>query len=223
MGVLAVGMMKAPPSFYMDAQPRHNNVQDCLAIFPFRAATPAGASNSSEERRRHFFSWFNLEADGEPKHAGGISCMSFRPSGPAFHELVRLDVMLREGEQIIGSTLWVDRTFIQGMQSSFARDIVASFLGWALTDEDVEARNALIANIADMRATNEPVIMRADALPPKPSADRTGGYAVFAGRRELATVVLGVADLTLQNVSSDDGSRRLLMVKVACRSGEHIS
>jgi len=169
----------------------------------------------SEERRGDFFSWFHLTPDGEPKPAGRDTCQSFRPSGPAFHALVRLDVMLRGGDRIVGSELWVDREFIEGTQSSFARDIVTSFLGWALKDEDAEVKNALIANIGDMRAANEPVIMRADAAPAKPPPDRSSGYAVFAGRRELATLTLGDTDLALRNVTVDDGSRRLLMVKMA--------
>jgi hypothetical protein len=163
----------------------------------------------SEERRGHFFSWFNLQPDGEPKPAGRDACLSFRPSGPAFHALVRLDVVVRDGDRIVGTELWVDRRFIERTQSSFARDIVASFLGWALQDDDAEAKNALIANIGDMCAANEPVIMRADAAPPKPPADRTGGYAVFGGAREFATLALGSADLTLRNVTCDDRSRWL--------------
>ena len=173
----------------------------------------------SEERQGHFFSWFNLEPEGEPKPAVLDTCLGFRPSGPAFHALVRLDVMVRSGDQIVGSELWVDRSFVDGKQSAFARDNVASFLGWALKDEDAEAKNALIANIADMGAANEPVIMRRDGAPPKPPADRTGGYAVFAGRRELATFALGGSDLTLRNGTSDDRSHPWLMIKVAWRSG----
>jgi hypothetical protein len=177
----------------------------------------------AEERQGHFFSWFHLEQEGEPKPAGRDLRLSFRPAGPAFHAVVRLDVMVHPGDQIVGSELWVDRNFIDGTQSSFARDIVSSFLGWALTDEKAEATKALIQNIADMRAANEPVIMRADALPPRPATDRTGGYAVFAGRREPATVALAGADLTLQNVTSGDGSRGSLLVEVAYRTGEHTS
>ena len=179
--------------------------------------------NLSEERQSHFFSWFNLEPDGEPKPAGRDTCLSFRPSGPAFHTLVRLDVMVRNGDRIVGSELWVDRSFVDGKQSAFARDIVASFLGWALKDEDAEAKNTLIANIGDMGAANEPIIMRRDSAPPKPPADRTGGYAVFAGRRELATFALGGADLTLRNIASDDHSRLWLTIKIAWRSGDHAS
>jgi len=174
----------------------------------------------SEERRGHFFSWFNLEPDGEPKPTGRDSCLSFRPLGPAFHALVRLDVMVRNGDRIVGSELWVDRSFVDGMQSSFARDIVASFLGWALKDEDAEAKNALIANIGDMSAANEPVITRMDAALPKPPADRTGGYSVFTGRSELATLALGGADLTFRNGTADDRSLQWLTIRVACRSDE---
>ena len=116
---------------------------------------------------------------------------------------------MRGADQIVGSELWVDRRFIEGSQSAFARDLVASFLGWALQQEDADAKNALIANIGDMRAANEQVIMRAGAPLPKPPADRTGGYAVFAGGRELATIASCGADLTLRNITCDDHSRWL--------------
>lgn len=177
----------------------------------------------SVERRGHFFSWFNLEPDGETEPTGRDACLSFRPLGAAFHALVRLDVMVRSGDRIVGSELWVDRSFVDGMQSSFARDIVASFLGWALKDEEAEAKNALIANIEDMSAANESVIMRTDAAPPKPSADPTGGYAVFTGRRELATLALGGTELVLRNGTSDDRSLNWLTIKIACRSDDHAS
>jgi hypothetical protein len=176
-------------------------------LFHFTLRSPRARRLLSEERRGHFFSWFNLEPDGEPKPAGSDLWLSFRPSGPAFHALVRLDVVVRGDDQIVGLELWVDRRFIDGKQSSSARDIVASFLGWALKDQDADPRDALIANIGNMRAANEPVIMRADAMPPIPPADRTGGYAVFTGRQELATIALGGVDLTLRNVTRDDHSR----------------
>ena len=179
--------------------------------------------NLSKERRGHFFSWFNLEPDGEPKASGRDTWLSFRPSGSAFQALVRVDVMVRNGDRIVGSELWIDRSFIDGMQSSFARDIAAGFLSWALKDEETETKAALIANIGSISAANEPVIMRTDAAPPKPSADETGGYAVFTGHRELATFALGATDVTMRNGTSDDRSQKWLSIKIASTSGEHAS
>jgi hypothetical protein len=184
-----------------------------LSFFRFAPRRSRAFRKLSEERVSHFFSWFKLEPDGEPKPAGGDVCVSFRPSGPAFHALVRLDIMVSGGDQIVGSELWVDRSFIDGRQSAFARDIVASFLRWALEAQDGVASQALIANIGNMRAANEAVILRADVVPSNPPADRTGGYAVFAGKRERATLALGNAHLTLRNVTYDDHSR-WLTVKV---------
>lgn len=177
----------------------------------------------AEERRGHFFSWFNLEPDGEPKLTGGDTCVSFRPSGAAFHAFVRLEVMVRSRDQIAESELWVNRSFIDGMQSSFARDIVAGFLTWALKYEEEETKNALIASIGDMSAANEPVITRPDGAPKGLSADRSGGYDVFMGRRDRATLALDGAVLTLRNGTSDDHSLKWLTINVRCKSNEDAS
>jgi hypothetical protein len=194
-----------------------------LRFFRSRQRHSRAPRSLSEERRGHFFSWFNLEIDGEPKLTDRDTYLSFRPLGAAFHVFVRLDVMVRSGERIVGSELWVDRSFVDGMQSAFARDIVSSFLCWALKDEEAEAKDALIANIGDMSVTNEPVIIRADAAPQKPSADRTDGYAVFTGRRELATLAFGSTDLTLRNGTSNDRSLNWLTLRIVCRSDERAS
>jgi hypothetical protein len=182
----------------------------------FRSAPPRSSPprfSLSEEQRSGFFTWFHLQPDGEPQPAGSKTCVTFRPSGPAFHPLVRLDVAVRDGDQIVGLELRVKRSFIEGRQSSFARDIVKSFLGWGLKEPDARTE-ALIANIADLRAANEPVIMRADAMPPSPPADRTGGYDVFTGARQSAIIALSTSELTLRNVTDHDGSQ-WLSVKVA--------
>lgn len=172
----------------------------------------------SEERRGHFFTWFNLEPVDEPRSIGHDTCLSFRPSGAAFHALVRLEIIVGNGDQIAESELSVDRSFIDGMQSSFARDIVAGFLTWALKDEEAEAKDALIARIGDMRAANEPVIARLDAAPKALPADRTGGYAVFMGQGERATLTLDGAVLAFRNITSDDQLIKRLAIKVRCKS-----
>jgi len=214
-GILAIGRLR---SLFLHL--RDGNVQHCLAILAFAAAP---AARTPKSRRGHFFSWFNLKPDGEPKTTGRDACVSFRPLGAAFNTLVRLDVMVRSAERIVGSELRVDRSIVDGMQSSFARDIVASFLGWALEDEEAEAKNVLIASIGEMSAANDPVIMPKDDAPPKPSADRNGAYAVFSGHRELATLALGGTDFTLRNGTSDDRSLRWLTIKIACRSNDFAS
>ena len=141
--------------------------------------------------------------------------MSFRPSGTAFQAFVRLDVRVQASDQIVGSELWVDRRFIDGAQSPFARDIVAGFLSWALHDEIIETKKVLIDNIKNMKAASAPVLMRRDAIPPEPSADLTGGYAVFAGHKEFAALAFGESELILRNDTSGDGSQESLTLIVS--------
>lgn len=190
-----------------------------LRLFRF-GRRPRGTRYLSAERRGHFFSWFNLQSDGEPKPAGGDTLFYFRPAGAAFHALVHLEVRTRNTDRIVGSTFCVDRGFVDGMQSSFARDIVASFLSWALQDQDAKPKNILIENIRNMSAASELIIMRARSTPVKPPEDRSGGYAVFTGRSEHATLVLGDTKLTLSNGASDDRSLKSLTLRVFYKSDE---
>ncbi len=171
----------------------------------------------SDERKSDFFSWFNLEPDGEPtSSAPGMTCQSFRPSGPAFRPLVRLDVLLDGQENAVEAQLWIDRSFVDGSNALFARDIAASFLRWALQESPDGATGVLIANIADMQAPAQNVILRADAVPPRPAPDRTGGYAVYLGRAESVAIPVGEATLSLQNVQAGDHTRWL---KLSVRQG----
>jgi hypothetical protein len=147
------------------------------------------------ERKTHFFVWFHLEPADAPVTAGRPTWHSFRPSGPAFHPLVALDVGVDADSAIREARLGLDRAFIDGREDAFARDIAASFLRWALDAGAVERAGPLIASIADLSAANAPVV--AAAMPPDPPADPTGAYAVFLGLRDAAALALGTAELRL--------------------------
>src|SRR5205807_566779 len=126
------------------------------------------------EQQTEFFTWFNLIRSGEPERQDRAGTwQSFRPSGPAFQHLVRLELLIGARRNLRAAELWVARTFIGDPRNvSFARDITSSFLRWALGDVENQSADGLIANIADMRGTG--VIVRAPvAAPPKP--DLTGG------------------------------------------------
>src|SRR5262249_35144586 len=169
----------------------------------------------SQERKGHFSSWFHLQPDGAPNPpAPGVTRQSFRPSGLAFQPLVKLDVLVSGAEEVAGAELWIDRHFVDGSNSAFARDIAASFLSWALGEERDDTARTLIANIGDMRAANEPVIMRADAVPPPPPHDRTGCYAVYLGQMPSAAIPLPHARLALENVELGDNGRWLKLAVV---------
>jgi hypothetical protein len=162
----------------------------------------------AEERESGFFLWFQLEPSDEPDlPASAGNRRSFRPSGDKFRPLVRLDVRVDDRERMIEAQLNIDRRFIEGRDSPFARDIASSFLAWALKNETGAEKEALIANIGNMRG--ERVIMRSDAVPPMPPADATGAAAVYGGRDEPARTVIGHALVVLSNKAEPDGPRWL--------------
>jgi hypothetical protein len=175
----------------------------------------------SEERQSHFFSWFHLEPEGEPSLVDLHASQIFRPSGAAFQKLVRLEVIAGEGDKIVSAELWLDRRFIEGRQSAFARDIAKSFLEWSLEGDKSELKSTLIANIGNMRAANEPVITRADAIKPVP-LDPSSGYGVFLGYRSSVTLELANATVSLKQVVLDNRAQNPWMDKtVQVVSPEH--
>jgi hypothetical protein len=100
----------------------------------------------------------------------------FRPSGPAFQHLVRLELLIGARRNLLAAKLWVARTFVgDPRNASFARDVTSSFLRWALGDLQNQSADRLIANIADMGGAG--AIIRAPvSASPKP--ELTGGYRV---------------------------------------------
>jgi hypothetical protein len=167
----------------------------------------------AEERETGFFRWFHLQPSEDPSRPvdGGV-WRSFRPPAPAFHALVRLDLLVDGSDVVIEAQLRLDRRLVDGPRNSAsARDIASSFLGWALKKEQAARGHPLIANIADMRQAAEPVIMHADAMEPRPPADPTGGYAVYLGQQESAATTVGNARVMLSNVAEADGSRWLVL------------
>jgi hypothetical protein len=149
------------------------------------------------ERDGHFFRWFHLEPTQAPAAAGPLTWHCFRPSGEAFAALVELDVGTLGDGTIVASSLGLARSFIDGGQSPFARDIARSYLGWALEDPGREAAAALIANIGNLTGGGVTVLMR-DPPAPAPK-DGTGGYAVFAGSAAGVTIELAGTTLRIAN------------------------
>ncbi len=153
----------------------------------------------ADERQCHFFAWFHLEPAGEPVPAPGGAWHCFRPEGPAFHALAEVAVRVDREGAIAAAVLGLDRTFIDGRNGAFARDIARSFLAWLLEPAARQRALPLIANIESLRALAAPVLVRGRL--PEPPADTTGAYAVFTGERARATVPLNTAELTLANVA----------------------
>ena len=161
--------------------------------------TPPGsrARKLAAEQQSGFFTWFHLEADGEPVPDEDGIRHRFRPLGEAFRPLVLLDVVTDAGDGIRFAHLCLDRSFVSGPDDAFARDIARSFLEWVLDDAARQQAAPLIANIGNLAAANAPVITAGPL--PQPPRDATGAYAVFTGDADAATLLLGSAIVTLAN------------------------
>jgi len=169
-----------------------------LAPLSVAAAAPFGrfGGTLNDAKQTHFFTWFHMEQTAEEN-----GTLTFQPSGPRFHDLVKLKVRTASGE-IRGMTLTIRRSFIDGRDSAFARDITKSFLesgahGDSPMTPDLESLLNEIWN-----SPNGSTVIRADGprptLPERPSA----AYRVFAGREEAWSGRLGNAKVDMRN---DDG------------------
>jgi hypothetical protein len=175
-----------------------------------------------DERQGEFFTWFQLAERRAPAAPGGDgrTWHYFHPGGAAFQNLVKLDVQTAPDDEIVAVRLSLARSFVEDRRDSpFARDIAKSFLIWSLKHDPGQGAQPLIDNIAALAASGAPVIMRAGAAPPTPPADTTGGYAVYLGRRDEATLALTRTGVTLRNISQANGSsgNRWLTIDVSAR------
>ncbi len=148
------------------------------------------------ERESHFFRWFSLEPTDEPEwHLHGDGRRTFRPSGPAFHALVRLDLLVSPDDEVMAAELHLDRRFVEDARNApFARDIAKSFLSWAI---DGAEATPLVANIADFRASPVPPLSRSRG--PAPAKPAGAGYAVYLGNEPSATELINGMQVALAN------------------------
>src|SRR5260370_24374561 len=115
-----------------------------LAPLSLAAAVSFGRFGESLEqaKKTHFFTWFHLEqtaAEGDTR--------TFQPEAPKFRELVKLRVTTNAAGEIRGMMLAVKRSFIDGPDTPFARDIAKSFLDSAAGEESNEDLKQLINQI----------------------------------------------------------------------------
>jgi hypothetical protein len=159
------------------------------------------------ELHSDLFGFFHLEPTGTTA-AGAQTWHSYRPSGPAFHAQVEVDVLAGADGAIGAASIGLDRAFINDSRNAvFARDIAKSFLAWAIRKPSPPVGN-LIANIADLSAAGGTIIMHSPA-PRPPPPDRTGGYAVYLGRAQRAHIADAGMKLDFANFSGALPSARI--------------
>src|ERR1700721_1436239 len=77
-------------------------------------------------RKTDFFGWFHLEEVERRQERPG-EVVSFRSSGPKFHDLCYLDVLSAASGEMVRMELVLRRTFIESRDAAFAQDLVKSF------------------------------------------------------------------------------------------------
>jgi hypothetical protein len=175
----------------------------CCIVPTLHAESAAPATsmplNLKTEQGSDFFTFFHLTETGAPvAGAASEAWHSFRPSGPAFHDLVELDVLAKPDGTIDAVSLGMDRSFIDDPTNGiFARDLAKSFLAWVDRTPSPQL-NGLIANLADLSASGGRILMRGPA-PPPPPADATGGYDAYLGRAPRAAFSDGAISFTFAN------------------------
>lgn len=174
----------------------------CVVLCPAADADNGPASmplNLKAEQGSDFFTFFHLAEAGAPIVIGASQAWhSFRPSGPAFHDLVELDVLAKADGTIGAASLGVDRSFIDDPNNGiFARDLVKSFLAWTDRTPSVQLKD-LIANIADLSGARRTIFIRGDP-PPPPPLDATGAYDVYRGRSQRAAFTDNSLSFTFAN------------------------
>lgn len=152
-----------------------------------------------DARKTGFFTWFHLEETARERRDDG-EVVRFQPSGPKFHDLAMVSLETGEGT-IRAATLRLSRSFIDGPEQAFARDIASSFLSATLFDDDMPLARDLTLQIARDYRGSRPLIYRAgtDRSVPQPF---TAVYRVFLGQSVEASQSLAHMDLHLMNTRS---------------------
>jgi hypothetical protein len=166
-----------------------------LAPLSLAAAASFGRFGESLEqaKKTHFFTWFHLE-----QTASGGDTRTFQPTAPKFRELVKLRVTTNTAGEIRGMTLAVQRSFIDGPDSVFARDIAKSFLDGAAGEENNDDVKQLINQIWNSPTGGRTVIRRESVRPELP-ATPTAAYRVFTGLDLVWSAPLSQFSLMLEN------------------------
>jgi hypothetical protein len=153
----------------------------------------------AEAKKTEFFTFFHLVETGREDH-GSYETIRCQPSGPKFHDLVTLTFETAAGH-IKAATLHLSRSFIDGPDEAFARDIAASFLDAALYNEGFSSPGDLIAQIRNDYRGKRTVVVNRDSgrTVPQPL---TPAYLVFLGQSVQESVSLKHMDLTLMNTHS---------------------
>jgi hypothetical protein len=164
----------------------------------------------AEAIKKDFFTFFFLTKISSESNPDGHCLVRFRPSNPHFRELVEVKLILEQDESIIAQELSVAREFINHpMDGIFARDLVKSFLQFAVPASDLTYVQPLITEIrhpsrdeVEIPSTRRP----GSKVPAIPSL----AYMTFLGTHPKFIKTLPSTTLSLRNMETN-GSHMLVL------------
>jgi hypothetical protein len=151
-----------------------------------------------------FVAWFNLERVGQERRAG-TDVLSFRPEGPAFHDLAELRVSATGDGRIESLELRLAREFVDDRRNGmFARDLAKSLLRTVLDDGDLRSIGGLADEIEWGGTFDVPILMRGPGPPKPPEGSPSPAYRVFLGLDDRCEQALHRVRLVFENVRRPD-------------------
>jgi hypothetical protein len=164
-----------------------------------------GAKLPDAQKQVDLFTWFFFTKVDEPPSDGAQNATVFRPNGPAFHNLVKLELEIAADETITKASLHIERAFIENpSQCVFAADLAKSFVRYADAPSVDELAQEI--NARTMARSSQPIILRGSA--PSVSGKPSAAYRVYAG--EASRQSLG--NMALENRTI--GDKRVFVITI---------
>lgn len=138
-----------------------------------------GIKLADAQKSVDLFTWFCFEKVDEPPTDAGA--LVFRPNGPAFRRLVKLELSLDSGEVITAASLHVLREFIE-TNSANAGDLVKSFIRYGDGESLGYISEQFMAGA--LQRSRQPVITRGGG--PEVDRDSPLAFRVFTGEMQQA-------------------------------------
>jgi hypothetical protein len=184
---------------------------------------PVGADKSlsgrklAEARNEDFFQFFRLAPLPGTVVLEAGTRHDFRPSGPAFRNLVLVQILVDDEQRIKGVDVLVNRSFIDEAKTApFARDLVKSVLRDFVPAAD-RARIQPLINEVEFGNANR--VQIAGSAPPQLPNPPTAGYQTFLGRQEQFEQKLGTVQLVLWN-GNEEGDDKLLRISIQLKTDD---
>jgi hypothetical protein len=150
-----------------------------------------GIKMPDAQKSLDLFTWFFFtKVEEAPDLPGAIV---FRPKGPAFQRLVKLELILAPDETITAAGLYILRDFMEA-NSANAGDVAKSFVRYGDGPEIAKLSEEIM--VRGLQRSRQTVLIRGEL--PNLSATPSPAYQVIAGKSKQATI----GNLTLENQES---------------------